>query len=58
VWTTTREASDRDFECRLAEGAAASYFPQFKSAAPEMIVAQGGGVDWTAPVKTILEAIN
>jgi hypothetical protein len=58
VWTKTREANDRDFECRLAEGAAASYLPQFKPAALEMIVAQGGGVDWTAPVGTILEAIN
>jgi nicotinamidase-related amidase len=53
-----REAADRVFECVLAEDATASYFPKLKQAAPEMIVAQGGGVDWTASVAAILEAIN
>ena len=56
--TATREAYDHDFECRLAERAAASYFPQLKQAAPEMVVAQGVGVGWAASVAAILEAIN
>jgi nicotinamidase-related amidase len=51
-------ASDRGFERLLAEDATASYSPKFKQAAPEMIVAQGGVVGWTAPVAAILEAIN
>ena len=58
VQTTMREANDRGFECLLAEDATASYFPKFKQAALEMIVAQGGIVGWTAPVAAILEAIN
>ena len=58
VQTTMREANDRGFECLLAEDATASYFPAFKQAALEMIVAQGGIVGWTAPVAAILEAIN
>ena len=54
----TREASDRDCECRLAEDAVASYFPQFKQPLLEMVTAQGGIVGWTASVAAILEAIN
>jgi hypothetical protein len=53
-----REANSRDFACGLAEDAAASYFAKFRQAAPEMIVAQGGAVGWTAPVVAILEAIT
>jgi hypothetical protein len=51
-------ANDRGFERPLADDATASYFPRFKQAAPEMIVAQGGVVGWTAPVGANLEAIN
>ena len=53
-----REAIDRGFECVLAEDAPASYFPKYKQAAPETVVAQGGAGGWTASVVTILEAIN
>jgi hypothetical protein len=37
--------------------ATASYFPQFKAAAIEMIVAQGGIVGWAAPLRAALDAL-
>lgn len=58
VQTTMREANDRGYECLLAEDATESYFPQFKQAAIEMIVAQGGIVGWAAPTASIVEALN
>jgi nicotinamidase-related amidase len=48
VQTTMREANDRGYECLLIEEATESYFPEFKSAALDMIRAQGGIVGWTA----------
>jgi len=48
VQTTMREANDRGYECLLVEEATASYFPEFKQQAMEMIRAQGGIVGWTA----------
>jgi len=53
VQTTMREANDRGFECLLVEDCTASYFPQFKQVAIEMIVAQGGIVGWVAPLKAL-----
>lgn len=58
VQTTMREANDRGYECLLVEEATASYFPQFKQAAIEMIRAQGGIVGWTAHLGDVLEAID
>lgn len=58
VQTTMREANDRGYECLLVEEATASYFPQFKQAALDMIRAQGGIVGWTAHLDDVLEAIN
>jgi biuret amidohydrolase len=58
VQTTMREANDRGYECLLVEEATASYFPQFKQAAIEMIRAQGGIVGWTAHLDDVLEAID
>ena len=46
VQTSMREANDRGFECLLITDATESYFPQFKAATIEMIVAQGGIVGW------------
>ena len=46
VQTSMREANDRGFECLLISDATESYFPQFKAATIEMIVAQGGIVGW------------
>jgi nicotinamidase-related amidase len=58
VQTTMREANDRGFDCLLAEDATGSYFPAFKSAALEMIRAQGAIVGWTATVDQVLDALD
>ncbi len=46
VQTSMREANDRGFECLLVEDCTASYFPEFRRATIEMVVAQGGIVGW------------
>jgi len=53
VQTSMREANDRGYECLLIEDATESYFPEFKAAAIEMIVAQGGIVGWAAPLAAL-----
>jgi nicotinamidase-related amidase len=58
VQTTMREANDRGYECLLVEEATASYFPAFKAAAIEMIVAQGGIVGWAAPLAAVQRALD
>lgn len=58
VQTTMREANDRGYECLLAEDATESYFPEFKQATIEMIIAQGGIVGWAASTAAIMEALN
>ncbi len=58
VQTTMREANDRGFEALLVEEATASYFPQFKAATIEMIVAQGGIVGWAAKLAAVLAALS
>jgi nicotinamidase-related amidase len=57
VQTSMREANDRGYECLLIEDATASYFPQFKAAAMEMIRAQGAIVGWTTPLATFAAAV-
>jgi biuret amidohydrolase len=58
VQTTMREANDRGYDCLVVEEATASYFPQFKAAAIEMIVAQGAIVGWAAPLAAVVSAIT
>lgn len=58
VQTTMREANDRGYDSLLATDATESYFPQFKQAAIDMIVAQGGIVGWATPTARILEALD
>lgn len=53
VQTTMREANDRGYECLLVTDATASYFPAFKDATIEMVVAQGGIVGWAAPLDSL-----
>lgn len=53
VQTSMREANDRGYECLLIEDATESYFPEFKAAAIEMIVAQGGIVGWATPLAAL-----
>lgn len=57
VQTTMREANDRGYDALLVEEATASYFPEFKAATIEMIVAQGGIVGWAAPLSAVLSAL-
>jgi nicotinamidase-related amidase len=57
VQTSMREANDRGYECLLIEDATASYFPQFKAAAIDMIRAQGAIVGWTTPLATLAAAL-
>ena len=57
VQTTLREANDRGYDCLLVEEATASYFPQFKAATIEMVVAQGGIVGWAAPLAAVLAVL-
>lgn len=53
VQTSMREANDRGYECLLIEDATESYFPQFKTATIDMIVAQGGIVGWVTPLSAL-----
>ena len=57
VQSTLREANDRGYDCLLVQEATASYFPAFKAAAIEMIVAQGGIVGWAAALDDLLAAL-
>jgi nicotinamidase-related amidase len=58
VQTTMREANDRGYDSLLVEEATASYFPAFKAATIEMIVAQGGIVGWATPLATLLAGLQ
>ena len=57
VQTTLREANDRGYDCLLVEEATASYFPAFKAATIEMVVAQGGIVGWAGSLADVLAAL-
>ena len=57
VQTSMREANDRGYECLIVEDATASYFPEFKRAALQMLVAQGAIVGWKTPSKALLAAL-
>ena len=58
VQTTVREANDRGYDCLVVSDATESYFPHFKAATLEMIVAQGGIVGWTAESTAVIEALK
>ena len=58
VQTSMREANDRGYQCLLIEDATESYFPAFKSATIEMIVAQGGIVGWVTSLAELHGAIR
>ncbi len=57
VQTTMREANDRGYDSLLVDEATASYFPAFKVATLEMVVAQGGIVGWVASLAAVLAAL-
>ncbi len=56
VQTSMREANDRGFECLIIEDCTGSYFPEFKKAAIEMLIAQGGIIGWAAPLEALIAA--
>ena len=58
VQTSMREANDRGYECLLVEDATESYFPEFKTMAVEMIVAQGAIVGWATSFDRLAEAVR
>ncbi|EPM9935618.1 cysteine hydrolase [Pseudomonas aeruginosa] len=58
VQTSMREANDRGYRCLLIEDATESYFPAFKQATLEMIVAQGGIVGHTANLSALSAAMT
>ena len=58
VSTTVREANDRGFECLVLEDCCGSYFPDFHSAALQMISAQGGIFGWVGQSKALLAALG
>lgn len=58
VQTTLREANDRGYACLLLEDCTESYFPAFKAATVEMVVAQGGIVGWAAPLTALQAALR
>jgi nicotinamidase-related amidase len=57
VQTTLREANDRGFECLLIENGTASYFPRFKQATIDMVIAQGAIVGWVCDSDRLMEAL-
>lgn len=58
VQTSMREANDRGYECLLIEDATESYFPEFKSATIDMIIAQGGIVGWATSSTQVIPALE
>lgn len=58
VQTTMREANDRGYDCLLVEDATESYFPEFKQATLDMVVAQGAIVGWTADTDAVLDGLR
>jgi len=57
VQSTMREANDRGYECLLIEEATQSYFPTFKAATLDMLVAQGAIVGWVTQLEDLLKAL-
>lgn len=58
VHTTLREANDRGFDCLVPADCVASYFPEFQSAALNMIKAQGGIFGWVGDSTSLIKAIT
>jgi nicotinamidase-related amidase len=58
VQTSMREANDRGYECLLVEEATESYFPAFKAATIDMIIAQGGIVGWVGRLEDLAAALE
>jgi hypothetical protein len=57
VQTSLREANDRGYECLLIEDGTASYFPRFKQATIDMVIAQGAIVGWACSSDQLMKAL-
>lgn len=57
VHTTVREANDRGFDALVPEDCTASYFPEFKRIALEMIKAQGGIFGWVSNSDNVIKGL-
>jgi nicotinamidase-related amidase len=58
VHTTVREANDRGFDALVPEDCTASYFPEFKRVALEMIKAQGGIFGWVSDSDKVINGLE
>jgi biuret amidohydrolase len=58
VNTSVREANDRGYDCLVLEDCVGSYFPEFQTAALNMIKAQGGIFGWVSDSRKFLEALK
>jgi nicotinamidase-related amidase len=58
VHTTVREANDRGFDALVPEDCTASYFPEFKRVALEMIKAQGGIFGWVSDSDKVVKGLE
>lgn len=58
VHTTVREANDRGFDALVPEDCTASYFPEYKRVALEMIKAQGGIFGWVSDSDRVIKGLE
>jgi nicotinamidase-related amidase len=58
VHTTVREANDRGFDALVPADCTASYFPEFKRVALEMIKAQGGIFGWVSDSDKVVNGLE
>ena len=58
VHTTVREANDRGFNALVPHDCTASYFPEFKRVALEMVKAQGGIFGWVSDSDRVIKALE
>jgi len=58
VNTSVREANDRGYDCLVLEDCVGSYFPEFQTAALNMIKAQGGIFGWVSDSEKFLRALK
>ncbi len=58
VHTTVREANDRGFDALVPADCTASYFPEFKRIALEMVKAQGGIFGWVSDSDKVIKGLE
>ena len=58
VHTTVREANDRGFNALVPEDCTASYFPEFKRVALDMVKAQGGIFGWVSNSENVIKGLK